>query len=102
MQSADLAVLERIGRFAEIIREAPGEGQLIERMNPVRSEIVELPVSVAIHLLKAVVRSHAHIERHDIGLLIGKVVAGVGLLYRSAIDGEYVSGYVVAASHRFQ
>jgi hypothetical protein len=46
LQLADLAILERVGRLPEIIREAAGQRQFVKRVDPVRSQIVELPVRV--------------------------------------------------------
>ena len=44
LELADLAVLERLGRLSEIVRKAAGERQFVKRVDPVRSQIVELPV----------------------------------------------------------
>src|SRR5712691_1220649 len=55
------------------VRESTGEGQLIQRVDPVRAQIVELPIGVGITLLHGVIGSHAHVNRDDVGLSVGEV-----------------------------
>src|SRR6185369_161411 len=44
LELTDLPVLERVGRLTKGVGEASRERELIEGMDPVRSEVVELPV----------------------------------------------------------
>jgi hypothetical protein len=57
---------------------------------------------VGIRLLEGVVGTHAHVKRYDVGLTIGKVIAGGWKMDRVAIDGEHVARHVVAVSDPFE
>src|SRR3989442_13572794 len=63
-------------------------------MDPVRG-VVELPVGVAVGLLQAVVGSHAQVNRDDVRLHVGKVIAFTGKALRSAVDGEDLSWHIM-------
>src|SRR5580704_3235527 len=54
LQPSNLAILEGIRGLAEVVGKTAGERQFIERMNPVRTEVVEFPIRVSIHLLQCV------------------------------------------------
>src|SRR6266550_5325475 len=68
LQLADLAVLEGIGSLPKIVREAARERQFIKRVDPIRPQIVELPIGVDVRLLEGIVSSHALIDRDYVGL----------------------------------
>ena len=50
------------------------ERQFIQRMNPVRPQIVELPISVSVTLLQGIIGTHAQIEGNDVGLNVRKMI----------------------------
>src|ERR1700737_1409033 len=68
-------------------------------MNPICSLIVELPIRVDVRLLHGVVSSHADMQRDDICLRVGEGVGRAWEMSGPAIDGENVSGYIVAGAH---
>src|SRR5262249_6429096 len=102
LQLAYFAIAEGIRRLAKIIREPARKWQLIERMDPVRPEVVELPVSVGITLLQSVVGSHAQIEGNDVGLNVRKMIEHIRQADRLSVHGKGVARNVVAASHGFK
>src|SRR3989442_5008640 len=67
-------------------------------MDPVRG-VVELPVGVAVGLLQAVVGSHAQVNRDDVRLHVGKVIAFTGKALRIAVDGEDLAGHIMVTPH---
>src|SRR2546428_6853216 len=67
-------------------------------MDPVRG-VVELPVGVAVGLLQAVVGSHAQVNRDDVRLYVGKVIAFTGKALRIAVDGEDLAGHIMVTPH---
>src|SRR5262249_37741198 len=82
----------------ERARDATGEGQFVERVNPV-GLVIELPVSVPIALLQRVPGAHTQLNWNDIGLRIRKVVGWAGKVRRVAICSEDVARYVVTGAH---
>ncbi len=74
LQLADLALRESVGSLPKSVREAAGEGQFVKRVDPVRPQIVELPIGVDVRLLERVVGPHALVDRHDVGLRIREVI----------------------------
>ena len=97
-----MRALTRNANFAKVVGEPAREGQLIERMDPVRPCIVELPIGVNIALLHGVVGSHALLNRDDVGLYVREMVKFVGKVYRVAIDGDDVTWNIVAHAHSLQ
>src|SRR5262250_2632925 len=71
-------------------------------MNPVRPEVVELPVSVSVTLLQGIVGAHAQIKGNDVGLNVRKMIEYIWQVDRLSVHGKGVAGNVVAASHGFK
>src|SRR5207247_2856134 len=80
-------------------RNAAGEGQLIQRVDPVRG-VVELPVCMAVALLQRVPRAHAQLNRDDVGLRVREMVFRAGKVRWLAVGGEDIAGHIVAARSR--
>src|SRR5207248_5881237 len=74
LQLANLAVLEGLWGLPEIIREPAGERQLVQRVDPIRPQIVELPIRMHIRLLHGVVSPHTLLKSNDICLLVGEFI----------------------------
>src|ERR1700746_1559051 len=95
LQLADLAVLEGVGSLPEIVREAARERQFIKRVDPIRPQIVELPIGVDVRLLEGIVSPHALIDRDDVCLVVGEVVGSARQVRSLDVDREDDSWLVV-------
>src|SRR6185503_19808571 len=98
LKLADLAVSQRVWSASEVVGESPGERQLVQRVNPV-CRIVELPIGVTIALLETVIRTHAQLNRYDVGLDVWEAVLGVREVDCPPIDCEQSSSQVVPRAH---
>src|SRR5439155_15141228 len=92
LEGADLAGLEGAG-------DPSGEGQLVERVDPVR-RVVELPVGVGVGLLERVPGAHAELDRHHVGLLVRKMIGRAGEAHVVPVHGEDRARDVVTAPVR--
>src|SRR5215510_15477561 len=71
-------------------------------MDPVRPEVVKLPVSVGVTLLEGIVGAHTQIEGNNVGLNVRKMIEHIWQADRLSVHGKGVAGNVVAASHGFK
>src|SRR5215510_11479740 len=71
-------------------------------MDPVRPEVVKLPVSVGVTLLEGIVGAHTQIEGNNVGLNVRKMIEHIWHVGRLSVHGKGVAGNVVAASHGFK
>jgi hypothetical protein len=85
--------------LSEIVRKATRERKFIKRVNPVRPQIVELPIRVDIGLLHGVVSSHALVQRDHIRSHLREVIGRAWKAGIPPIYGENISLHVVACAH---
>src|SRR5690242_19715782 len=71
-------------------------------MDPIGPGVVELPVSVAVHLLKTDVGAHAHVYRDGVALHVWKMIGGAWEVRRFAVGGKSRARNVVAGAHLLQ
>src|SRR5262249_43441598 len=89
-QLAYFGIAEGIRRLAKIIRKSPRERQFIQRMNPVRPEVIELPISVGVTLLQGVVGTHAQIQGNNVGLNVWEMIEYTWQADRLSVRSEDV------------
>src|SRR6202035_567434 len=102
LQLADFAIAEGVRRLAEVIRKSSGKRQLVQRMDPVGSEIIEFPVRMHVALLHGVIRTHALVDGHNIRLLVGEVIRFAGEVRRLTVCGEEMPRDIAVVSHLFE